>query len=345
MSTPVEWYNVVCKYYLIGPVVGFAPYFFIDAPFGRFSPSKASPLLVDGIKSWMVMEIVSPVCFLIAFLSSPLTRPLTSLKRFPLSPPPGYSQTSLAGFRFLVPNPPTLLALLFLGHYANRALISPLRTPARSKAHISVPIAAIFFNIVNGSLMGAFLSALATPIAKPGIGAFLFRGSHTVVANWQYWAGIVIWAIGLASNIWHDEILLNIRRQVMQKPAKSSRNGREASRNTKPHYAIPHGGLYALVSYPNYLSEWFEWLGFAVAASALTAQLPATHVVFPFAAGRLALGALSDTEAIQRLTPPWIFFLSEVFLMLPRAWNGHKWYRKTFPDYPRNRKAVVPFLL
>lgn len=252
----------------------------------------------------MVMEIISPICFLAAFLSSPLTRSLTSLKQYPLSPPPIYIQTEFAGIRFLGPNPPAALALLFLFHYANRALISPLRTPVRSKSHISVPISGIIFNVINGSLMGAFLSALATPVRGYGLGTLLFRGNQTVVANWQFWVGIGMWAVGLASNIWHDEILLNIRRKprpnVSQMPASSSKNERETSKNAKPHYAIPHGGLFGLISYPNYLSEWFEWLGFAISASALTTQLPATHVVFPFAAGRLSLGmdVLSSIDAL-----------------------------------------------
>ena len=316
------------------------------------------------------MEIVSPVCFLTTFLSSPLTRPASSLKWFRLSPPPMFSQTSFAGVRFSGPNPPTVLALLFLVHYANRALISPLRTPARSKSHIAVPLAAICFNIVNGSLQGAFLAALAAP---PGtfssFGIAWFRGNNSVIANWKFWAGVGIWAVGFVSNIWHDEILLDIRRD--KKPSGSEKrsaldkeNGRPI-KETKPHYAIPYGGLYAVISYPNYFSEWIEWLGFAMAASALTSQLPSTHLVFPFAAGRLGLGkslsvldivtssdchpflsigALSNLPFVQNITPPWIFFLSEIFLMCPRAWNGHKWYHNTLPDYPRQRKAVVPFL-
>ena len=239
------------------------------------------------------MELVSPLCFLAAFLSSPLTRSLTSMRESPFSPPPIYLQTSLAGFNFSAPNPPTLLALLFLGHYANRALISPLRTPARSKSHIIVPMFAILFNVINGSLMGAFLSALATHKGKLGIGTFLFRSNRSVVANWQFWVGIAMWAVGFASNIWHDEVLLNIRRQPelrLIKLVSSSKRDQEESKGPEPRYAIPRGGLYPMVSFPNYLSEWFEWLGFAISASALAAQLPATHVVFPFAAGRLALG-------------------------------------------------------
>ncbi|KAF8583817.1 hypothetical protein K439DRAFT_1653370 [Ramaria rubella] len=346
MSIAVEWYNAISKYYLVGPPLFFGPYFFIEAPFGRFSPSKTSRFLVDGINSWIVMEMVSPICFLTAFLSSPLTRPLSSLKRFPLSPPPIYSHTSLAGIQFLVPNPPTVLCLLFLCHYANRALISPLRTPARSKSHIIVPAAAVFFNIINGSLMGAFLAALATPSVDSGAGAFLTREERTVVANWKFWAGVGMWAVGLASNIWHDEILLDIRRSTKRVQSVFGREEKTKERSeSQPRYAIPYGGLYSLISYPNYASEWFEWLGFAIATSVLTDQLAATHLVFPFASDRLGLGAISEIRFVQRLTPPWLFLLSEVFLMFPRAWNGHKWYHKTFPDYPRERKAIVPFLL
>lgn len=121
--------------------------------------------------------------------------------------------------------------------------------------------------------MGAFLAAVATPTGNPAL---------VVTSDWKFWLGIGAWAIGFASNIWHDEILLNIRR------SKSTKS----SSGPKPRYEIPYGGLYSLISYPNYLSEWFEWFGFAVAASALTAQLPGSHVAFPFAAGRLGLGEL-----------------------------------------------------
>ncbi|KAF8526057.1 3-oxo-5-alpha-steroid 4-dehydrogenase-domain-containing protein [Hysterangium stoloniferum] len=315
----------VSKYYFIGPAIFCAPGFFIEAPFGRFSPSKPSLLLVDGIKSWIAMEIVSPICFLAIFLSSPLTRPLSSLKQFPLSPPPIYTQISLAGLDVSVPNAPTILALLYLTHYANRAIISPLRTPARSKSHIAVPICAVIFNVVNGSLMGAFLAAVATPTGRVGSGALSLRAPQVVTSNWSFWAGVCMWIIGFASNIWHDEILLDIRRKPKVKSAK-----RDAMHGDKRHYEIPQGGLFSLISYPNYLSEWFEWVGFAVAASAYPAH---------------TLCALSHVVSVQKLTPAWLFLFSEVFLMLPQAWNGHKWYQRKFPNYPRERRAVIPFLL
>ena len=87
------------------------------------------------------------------------------------------------------------------------------------------------------------------------------------------------------------------------------------------HYAIPHGYLYSLISYPNYFCEWLEWLGFALAA----APVP-------------SLTSLSTFEA------PWVFLLAEVMTMFPRAYRGHQWYHNRFPDYPKERKAVIPFL-
>jgi hypothetical protein len=28
----------------------------------------------------------------------------------------------------------------------------------------------------------------------------------------------------------------------------------------------------------------------------------------------------------------------------PRAFANHRWYREQFPDYPENRRALIPFL-
>jgi 3-oxo-5-alpha-steroid 4-dehydrogenase 1 len=76
-------------------------------------------------------------------------------------------------------------------------------------------------------------------------------------------------------------------------------------------YKIPHGGLYRFVSAPNYFGEILEWSGFALAAWS-----PAALVFVVWTAANLA----------------------------PRAWANHRWYRRTFPDYPTGRRALVPFL-
>lgn len=76
-------------------------------------------------------------------------------------------------------------------------------------------------------------------------------------------------------------------------------------------YAVPHGGLYRWVSCPNYLGEQLEWAGFAIAAW--------TFPALAFA----------------------IFTFANLF---PRAVAHHRWYREKFPDYPKGRTAMIPFV-
>ena len=76
-------------------------------------------------------------------------------------------------------------------------------------------------------------------------------------------------------------------------------------------YRVPFGGAYRFVSAPNYLGEILEWIGFAVA----TWSLPALGFAF------------------------WT-----IANLAPRARAHHCWYRETFPEYPRERRALIPFV-
>ena len=76
-------------------------------------------------------------------------------------------------------------------------------------------------------------------------------------------------------------------------------------------YKVPRGGLYQWVSCPNYFGEILVWCGWALA----TWSLPGLAFAL-FTAANLA----------------------------PRARAHHRWYREQFPDYPEERKALVPRL-
>ncbi|KAG2043791.1 3-oxo-5-alpha-steroid 4-dehydrogenase-domain-containing protein [Suillus americanus] len=271
-------------FFLIPPIFG-PLQILIDAPFGRFAPSNDSIFVVDGIKSWIIMELVSPISFIAVLYRGP------------------WAASSSA-----VSTPQVILASLFIIHYLNRAIISPLRTPSRSKSHIAVALSAVVFNLANGALMGTYLSS---PTASAFLAGAFSRPS--------FWAGITIWACGFAGNILHDEVLLDIRRKSK---AKGKRNENKLG---KEHYAIPHGYLYRYISYPNYFCEWSEWFGYALAAAPLPALMPLT-------------------ETMRTVQPPWLFLWAEVLLMISRAYKGHQWYHKNFPEYPKERKAVVPFI-
>ncbi|KAG6381944.1 3-oxo-5-alpha-steroid 4-dehydrogenase-domain-containing protein [Boletus reticuloceps] len=280
------------------------PDFFINAPFGRFTPSTNSVFLLDGIHSWIFMELAAPIALIHALAHTPLA-------------------TSTADIAPLT-SAPLLFTALFLMHYANRALLSPLRTPSRSKAHVSVTLCGVFFNIVNGTLIGTYLRS-------PTASAFF---ATPVAARPAFWVGITLWAAGFVGNVFHDEILLNIRRNARAKgkarakspsPPATSSSCSLHKKQQREYYSIPHGYLYTYISYPNYFCEWIEWFGFALAAAAL----PDVS----------SLSALVDS-----VQPPWIFFLAEVCLMIGRAYKGHQWYLRTFPDYPKDRRVVIPFV-
>ena len=81
---------------------------------------------------------------------------------------------------------------------------------------------------------------------------------------------------------------------------------------TEQGYKIPRGGLFKYISCPNHFGEMIEWLGFAVMAWSL---------------------------------PAFSFALWTIANLLPRARSHHRWYREYFDEYPKDRKAVIPFVL
>ncbi|QRV80913.1 3-oxo-5-alpha-steroid 4-dehydrogenase [Ceratobasidium sp. AG-Ba] len=268
----------------------------INAPHGRFSVGENqsensvlrriwSSLSIDGTIAWILMELPSPVSLLYA-----------------------YSQENNILSLVDVPTPYTVLPVLFVAHYLNRAIISPLRTPSRSKSHVIVLISATLFNLLNGSLNGTWL----------GVGARTGKISWSTAPT-SFYTGMAMFGLGLWGNIWHDEVLLQIRKSKDHQPGY------------KPRYAIPYGGLYSLVSFPNYLCEWFEWTGFSLAATSIMTPLQQ----------ELSLGHLLGISIV----PPVLFTLVEIAVMLPRAIRGHEWYHQKFDDYPKIRKAVIPFLV
>ena len=247
------------------------------------------------------MEVASPIMFFYTFFKSPLSG--GSLE-------PNLSQLILAG--------------LFLVHYTNRTFISPLRTPSRSRSHIIVPLNAFFLNIINGSLLGSYLSS-------PDAHTYL-EPSKTLTCP-RFYLGVALWFLGFVGNVAHDEILSNIRKKAKAKGKTQA---------GKEYYAIPHGLLFDYVSFPNYLCEWVEWLGFALAAAPFPvmapSQLSPSHII------RLLVAPARYFA--PSLTAPYIFVLVEILFMFPRAYRSQQWYRKTFGDaFPKDRKIVIPFLL
>ncbi|CAG7854848.1 Uncharacterized protein C9.08c [Serendipita indica DSM 11827] len=272
------YFEVSCWVYATAPWIVAPITLFINAPFGRFSPAD-SKWMVDGNTSWMLMEIVAPVFFIATYLYAPFS---------PTHNPPSLN------------HPSTLLAALFVIHYVNRAIISPLRSPGRSKSHIIIVIAGIGFNIINAPSSPHSFQKLQQKLAAKVAES---QTLQMAFADRKFQVGIALFVLGFVSNILHDEILYNIRRNAPTTP------------DGKHRYSIPQGYLYNYISYPNYFSEWVEFAGFALAASPR-----------------------------WEYTPPWMFLVAEMLVMAPRAHRGHQWYHTKFPDYPTERRAVIPFV-
>ena len=77
-------------------------------------------------------------------------------------------------------------------------------------------------------------------------------------------------------------------------------------------YKIPNGFMYKYVSFPNYLGEIIEWTAFAIMTWSLAG---------------------------------FSFMIWTMANLVPRAIAGHKWYNRQFQDYPKNRKAIFPFII
>ncbi|ESK90281.1 steroid 5 alpha-reductase [Moniliophthora roreri MCA 2997] len=319
-------YDATRKWFVLGSAGLFFATFFINAPFGRFAQKGKSLFLVNGIKAWILMELVSPTCFLYTFFKSPLSLPV------------------LPGMELPLLSAQKVLAAMYLIHYLNRALINPLRTPSRSKAHVIVPLFGVLFNVLNGSLMGSYLSS-------PAARLYLGKNENTW-GNPLWYIGLGLWAVGFVGNVWHDEILLNIRRRAKTSGKKKDDDGKKGEKREEgEHYAIPHGLLYKYVSFPNYFCEWVEWAGFALAAAPLPfteLSSSALHTIPSlFSMDTLfTLYYLPPSFFAPRLTPPWVFLLNEIVLMFPRAYKGHQWYKTKFGEaYPKERNIVIPFVL
>jgi len=179
--------------------------------------------------------------------------------------------------------PLLIFFLLYVIHYTNRSIIFPLRThTSRKLMPLLIVVLAIFFNLINGFLNGFYFGSVTQ--------GYSLEWLYDI----RFILGFLIFLSGMIINLKYDNMLLALR--------KSSRNG----------YAIPTGGLFNVVSCPNFFGEILEWTGFA----------------------------------IMTWSPAALAFLAWTMVnLIPRALDHHKWYLDRFENYPAERKALIPYLL
>lgn len=112
----------------------------------------------------------------------------------------------------------------------------------------------------------------------------------------------------LGITLYYASFVLNVHSDAI---IRNLRSKEEIERGEKV-YRIPRGGLFRYVTSPSYLTEITAFTGFAIA----TWSLGATFIV-----------------------------LITIANLVPRAIQTHQWYREKFPDYPEERRALIPFVL
>ncbi len=241
---------------LVGSFFGTAAYG------GRFSGGKRNKgLKLHAKTGWVLMEIPGLIVFPIVFFM-------------------GSKSDQVVPLFFLA---------IWMIHYANRALITPLlmRVQPGSTSSFS-------FNVVIAGWITIFLHGYFNA-------AYISELGDQYTADWfndpRFQIGIVIYLIGFILNIHSDSILRNLR---SKNPSPD-----------EPRYKIPYGGGFKFVTCPQYLGEILSFTGFAV----MTWNLGAVFVL------AMTMGNL-----------------------IPRAYYTHRWFHKNFENYPKERKAVIPFI-
>jgi len=107
--------------------------------------------------------------------------------------------------------------------------------------------------------------------------------------------------------LYYASFVLNIQSDAI---IRNLRGREELERGSKV-YRIPRGGLFRYVTNPSYLTEITAFAGFAIA----TWSLGATFIL-----------------------------LITIANLVPRALQTHRWYREKFPDYPGERRVLIPFI-
>jgi 3-oxo-5-alpha-steroid 4-dehydrogenase 1 len=265
---------------------------------------------------------------------------------YSLATPSPYSPTLTK-----LPTSNILVASLYCIHYLNRAIISPFfSAPSMSPIHPFIMSSAMLFNWFNSACLAGWLRGYTVPTIPN-----FFRESKSprpAAVDLLPAVGIILFAIGMAGNIYSETSLFRLRREEAEKRAAkktddSNPAGEVGNQGNKFHkvYVIPPArGVFRYILYPHYVFEWLEWTGFALAGTAVAplSALPASASASVSSVAiapplRLAPWLIPAAWAAGKLAVPLplpavVFVVNAVTNMLPHARWGRKWYVEKFGE-------------
>ncbi len=192
----------------------FVSSFFGTAQYGGRFGSKAKGLKLGSKPGWILMEFPGLLVFPIVFFM---------------------------GSKAFDPVPLFFLAV-WMFHYSNRALITPLLMRVQPGSQSSFAFNVVIAGWITLTLHGYFNAAYISEYGNH-YGIEWFSDPRFIV-------GLLIYAAGFTINVHSDSILRNLR-----SPNPSP---------DEPRYKVPHGGLFKFVSCPQYFGEILSFTGFAV---------------------------------------------------------------------------------
>lgn len=141
--------------------------------------------------------------------------------------------------------------------------------------------------------------------------------------------GTIIFFIGFIFNLQADAILRNLRKDNNQRDYQIPR-GRKSKFCLYEFDVFFEGGLFEYVSGANFLAESIEWTGYAICAWTLPALAFSVFTWANIAFGR----AIHHHQYVKENFEKFILFIL------------FRFYLDKFKDeYPKNRKAIIPFIL
>lgn len=224
-----------------------------EAPYGRFASKNWGPM-ISNRWGWFFMEITVLVVFALWITSG----------------------------QFNWRMPATLMIALFFIHYVHRSLVYPFITrTGRKKMPLVIMLSAMFFNTVNGSLLGIWFSRFA-------------HYPQNLYTSPLFISGLTLFAAGMLINWRSDYYLINLRGK--------GENG----------YKLPQSGLFKYVTSANLFGEIVEWCGFAL----LTWSLPAL-AFFIWTCANLVPRAIANQTWYRKQFPA---YPPERKILIPFIW-------------------------
>lgn len=252
--------------------------------------------LLPGRLAWSAAELIGPINLLYILYTLPSK----------LRPPPDAS-SSILGTGLSIQH--EIMAILYLIHYANRAVLTPVVfAPSVSPMAPWIALMMAFFQYSNSASIASWL-VYSTEGQKRSASTLL----HPLVL-----LGLAIWVYGLYGNITHEHKLFELRRGAAKRKAKSE--GKAEVNYDKVYVIPPAEGWFKSMLYPHYVLEWVEWTGYWIMG------------------GAWGLGWGGSSAAL------W-FLVAEIMTMTPRAVKGKEWYEQKFGKRAvAGRAAAIPFL-